>query len=393
MTRDRRVRWWQRLGAERERVITDAAPTGHGGLYVGGWYETGARSGDGQGGFLTRIDTAGTVTWEFVWEDKRRPKAVTATPAGPVAAGASVGSETDENAPAWLASFTADGDRRWEQEYPNGVGDSFETVVATPDGVVAGGSTGRYTKRTPDAWGRVYGTRDWLLAADIDDGTERWRESYYGNDCLSLVADGAAELRFVGGSRVAWVASDGTEEHSQYYYAETGSSDTLDSIAPGHRDGDSVIAGKAWEGSEANQARLLVIDAEGEILLDRVTGLADWSNFGQAAVALEDGYALSGTTLLDGCSLPWLVRFDEGGDPQDVHCVVRQSGPTADPELTSDPDSEAGVPECPDGQPIAGRHAAVDALVPTQDGLFVVYNERDRSQSPEHRRTWVGYLS
>ncbi|ELZ95791.1 hypothetical protein C440_05862 [Haloferax mucosum ATCC BAA-1512] len=32
-------------------------------------------------------------------------------------------------------------------------------------------------------------------------------------------------------------------------------------------------------------------------------------------------------------------------------------------------------------------------FVPTQDGLFVVYNERDRSQSPERRRTWVGYLS
>ncbi|AFO57621.1 hypothetical protein [Natrinema sp. J7-2] len=395
MTSIRTVRWWQRLGAERERVAEDAAPTDQGGLYVVGWFETGARSGDGQGGFLTRVDTAGTVDWEFVWRDGRRPKGVTVTPAGPVVAGTTIGSDmdTDGDPPAWLASFATDGDRRWEQGYPNGDGDTFETVVATPDGVVAGGRTGRYSERTPRSWERVYGTKDWLLAAAVDDGTERWRESYYGNDCKSLLADGMDRLRYVGGERVVWVASDGTEERSQYYYAETGSSDTLDSIAPGQRDGVSVIAGKAWEGSATNQARILVIDSDGESLLDRATGLPDRSNFGKDAVALDDGYLLSGTTLFEGCALSWLVRFDEGGDSQDCCFVVRQSGATADPELTRARNSESGLPARPDGQPIAGHHAAVDTLVPTQDGIFVVYNEHDQSQSPEHRRTWIGYLT
>ncbi|ELZ05036.1 hypothetical protein C482_02741 [Natrialba chahannaoensis JCM 10990] len=388
--------WWQRLGGERERVITDGSPTGDGGLYVVGWIETGPRRGDGQGGFLTRMDTVGTVTWEFSWSDTRRPRAVTVTPTGPVVAGKTSAAETgrsDEETPAWIASFTTDGDRRWEHGYPNGDGDSFETVVATPDGVVAGGSTGKYTKRTPDSWERVYGTRDWLLAVDIEDGTERWSESYYGNDCTSLVADGTDELRYVGGSRVVWIASDGTEERSQYYDAETGSSDTLDSIAPGHRAGDSVIAGKAWEDQEWNPARLLVIDADGEIVLERFPGLPGWSNFGKDAVTNEDGYLLSGTTLLDNCSLPWLTCFTEFGDPMDFRFVVRDPGPTTDPALRIADHKSGGIPISPEGYPVTGRHAAVDVLVSTQDGLFVVYNEHDKSQSPEQRKTWIGYLT
>ncbi|SEQ51455.1 hypothetical protein [Natrinema salaciae] len=396
MRRDVTVRWWQRLGAERERVVTDAASTGHGGLYVVGRYEAGARRGDGTGGFLTRIDATGAVSWEYSWSDQRRPTAVTATPAGPVAAGVTVGSDTDrsdEETPAWLASFTASGDRRWERDYPNGVGDGFETVVAIPGGVVAGGHTGEYTRRTPDSWERVYGTRDWVLAADLDDGTERWRESYYGNDCLSLVAGRTGTLRFVGGSRVVWIAGDGTVERSRYYYAETGSSDTLESIAPSHRDGDSVVAGKAWEGSTANQARILVIDTRGEILLDRSLGLPNRSNFGQDAVALDDGYVLSGTTLFDGCSLPWLVRFDGDGGLRDFRFVVRPPGATPEPELTHPNDDGSGVPTSPDGHPVAGRYADADVLVPVLDGLFVVYNEHDRSKLPEHRQTWIGYLS
>ncbi|MFC7072877.1 hypothetical protein ACFQJ7_13620 [Halovenus rubra] len=396
MTGDSGAQWWRRSGTERERLITDAALAPDDGLYVVGWLDENERAGDGFGGFLQRLLPDGTVEWEYCWDETRRPKAVTVTSNGPVVAGASLSGDTDESEeklPAWLASVTTDGVCRWEQGYPNGDGDTFETVVTTPDGVVAGGRTGRYTKRAPDSWERVYGTSDWLLAADIDDGTERWRESYHGNDCVSLLADGMDSPRYVGGSRVVWIASDGTEKHSQYYYAETGSSDTLDSIAPGQRDGDSVIAGKAWEGSAANQARLLVIDSEGERLLDRATGLPDRSNFGKDAIALDDGYLFSGTTLFDGCALPWLVRFDKSGNPEDASCIVRQSGPTADPELTSVSTTDAGIQEHPDGHPIGGRHAAVDTLVPTQDGLFVVYNEHDQSQSPEHRRSWIGYLS
>ena len=394
MRRTRRARWWRRLGGERERVITDASPTADGGLYVVSWASSGVRSGEGRDGFLTRLDDTGAVVWEFAWRDSRRPMAVTVTPAGPVAAGSSITPDPDrpdEDPPAWLAAFTADGDRRWELAYPNGTGDSFETVVATSAGVVAGGRTGRYAARTPDARERIYGTSDWLLAADGEDGTERWRERYFGTDCVSLLADGTDTLRFVGGSRVVWVASDGAEERSRYYYAETGSSDTLDSIAPGHRDGESVVAGKAWEASAANDARLLVIDDTGEPLLDRHAGLADWSNFGKDAVAVDDGYLLSGTTLLDGCSLPWLAWFDRDGTQQEFRFVVRD--PDSTPELTDAGDGAPGVPESPESHPIVGRHAAVDVLVPTPDGLFAVYNERDRSQSPEQRQTWIGYLA
>ncbi|WP_363466728.1 hypothetical protein [Halogeometricum borinquense] len=396
------VQWWTRLGSERERFVTDAALAGDNGLYAVGWYDVGDRTGDGFGGFLQRLSPSGTVDWEYRWDRKRRPKAVTVISDGPVVAGESLSVDTDqseEESPAWLASMTAGGVRRWEQEFPSGSGDTFETVVATPDGVVAGGQTGSYSQRSPRSWERVYGTRDWLLAADADDGTEHWRERYAGNDCKSLVADETGALRYVSGSSVAWVSPDGTKEHSKYYYAETGSSDTLDSIASHEqglattgsvdsdrdRAGVSVIAGKAWERSETNDARLLVINVDGEILLDRAIGFAATSNFGRDAIALDDGYLLSGTALFGNGSLPWLAWFDTDGTLTDYRFVVR--APDSAPELVS-----AGF-DGPAGYPIASHHADVDHLVPTRNGLFVVYNEHNRSQNPAHRQSWIGSLT
>ncbi|ELZ95858.1 hypothetical protein C440_06197 [Haloferax mucosum ATCC BAA-1512] len=396
------MQWWTRLGSERERFVTDAVPTGDDGLYAVGWYDVGDRTGDRFGGFLQRLSPRGTVDWEFYWDRTRRPRAVTAAPDGPIVAGKSLSANTqksEEEPPAWLASVTGAGVRRWEREYPFGSGDSFETVDTTPGGVVAGGQTGGYSRRSPGSWERVYGTREWLLAADADDGTEHWRERYAGNDCKSLVADERGGLRYVGGSSVTWISSDGTKEHSEYYYADTGSFDTLDSIAPHEQDidtndamdsdqphvGASVIAGKAWEGSDANDARLLVIDSDGEILLDRATGFAATSNFGRDAIALDDGFLLSGTALCGDGSLPWLAWFDADGALTDYRFVVR--APDSAPELV------ASVPSGPAGYPIASHHADVDRLVPTRNGLFVVYNERDRSKSPEHRQCWVGFLT
>ncbi|ELZ08397.1 hypothetical protein C479_13698 [Halovivax asiaticus JCM 14624] len=354
------VQWWTRLGSERERFGTDAALAGDDGLYAVGWYDVGDRTGDGFGGFLQRLGPGGTVDWEYPWGRNRRPKAVTVTPSGPVVAGKSLSTDTDqpeEDPPSWLASMTTAGVRRWEQEYPSGSGDSFETVVTAPDGVVAGGQTGSYSRRSPDSWERVYGSSNWLLAADVDDGSERWRERCAGTDCKSLVADEPGTLRYVSGSAVTWVSPNGATEHSEYYYAETGSSDTLDSIAPHEhgsatngpmdsdqpRAGASVIAGKAWERSDANDARLLVIDADGEILLDRATGFAATSNFGRDAIALDDGYLLSGTALYGGGSLPWLAWFDTDGTLTDYRFVVR--APDSAPELVSaTPDGPTGYP-------------------------------------------------
>lgn len=404
---------WYRLGSERERVVAGSAPAADDGAFVVGWSLSSGRRGDSAGsgdgrrdgsdrtGFLANVAQTGDVHWEHTFDPGVIPEAVAVTADGPVVAGASYSSgpaASGADRSAWLAAFAPAGGRRWERGYPNGVADTFEAVVATSDGVVAGGQTGEFVARWPDGRDPVLGTDAWLLAVDPADGTERWRAGYHGECCRSIQVDESGGLRFVDGSRVVWVDPDGTEVRSEYYYADTGSSDRLEHIAPvdgsetrigngtetGDGPGGSIVAGDAREAAAADDARLLVLDAEGAVRVDRAVGFTDGTEFGRAVVSLVDGdvrFLLAGSALLDDGLLPWLAWIDARGEVRDHRFVVRP--PDGEPTLVDvggDDPAELVVP---------GRHADVECLVPTVDGFLAAYNEHDRGVAPERRRTWI----
>ncbi|SDN47299.1 outer membrane protein assembly factor BamB family protein [Haloarchaeobius iranensis] len=216
--------------------------------------------------------------------------------------------------------------------------------------------------------------------------------------CRSLVADDTGAVRYVTNARVCWLVLDGSEAHTEYYYADRGSFDRLDSIAAIDASDDaelsyaadratdhaSVITGNAWEGSETNDARLLVVDRDGGVLLNRAVGFANTTNVGRDAVGTADGYLLSGTAVVGDGSLPWLAWFDTDGECQRHRFPVR--APHAAPDLLS---TDGAAPQ---GYPREGHLGDVDCLRPTDDGLFVVYNERDRSGALDLRQPWLGYV-
>ncbi len=206
-----RVVWDRALGGDGEDVATAIAAAADGSVYVAGW-TAGPRFGGesnagGRDAFLSRLDAAGNVVWTRLLggpdEDRGYAVAVTADGAiylagsteGPLPDGRAMAGE----AVAFLARYTAAGDREWVSVLQGDGRAAATGVVTAPGGevYVVGRAGGARLEGEPLA-----GLTDLLVAGFTSDGDRQWLRIIGGSgvDQANGVARGGDGSLYVVGA-------------------------------------------------------------------------------------------------------------------------------------------------------------------------------------------------
>jgi enterochelin esterase-like enzyme len=203
---DGSVLWSTSFGdpAAADRVY-GVASDGDGGAFLAG-YSSGVVGSAASAGdkdiVITRVDAAGTVLWSSQFGSPGEDKAFAAAPApdggvyvGGTAGGAMPGSASAGGYDAWVAEYSADGERLWLQQFGTGETDQVSALAAGASGVVAAGFTGG-TLGEASAGGN-----DAFVAAFTADGSSEWltQTGTSGDDRAAALVAGADQRILVAG--------------------------------------------------------------------------------------------------------------------------------------------------------------------------------------------------
>lgn len=272
------------------------------------------------------IATAGQPTgddtpdWPLAtaWRGVYRPdgatllNAVAETTEGYMLAGRTETGATDEWA-AWLCAVDRTGTVRWHRTYSTGEFESATAVETTGSGAVVAGRVRADPGGVTDAWVR---------RVDAD-GAVRWRRTYGGDadDTAAVITGDGDGYRLVGTTRSrdpdganGWrlaLGADGAVRGERTY---GGPGDQRVGDAVQSADGTLLAGATTPPDAARSNAWLARIDGDGALAWERSDG-GDGRDRANAAVALEDGYAVAGLTGSFGPTWDvWLARLDGDGD-------------------------------------------------------------------------------
>ncbi len=203
----------------------------------------------------------------------------------------------------------------WNEVFGGSVSYAVSSLVNTSDGGYA-------------MAGSVNGTSAFLIKADTD-GTVQWSKTYAGlgyvqvaamlqtNDGGYLIAGGTALNSIINSSDCFfWLVktnSVGNQEWNKTYEQST-TSGVYSVIQTS--DSGYVLVGSATNGNQTNpQALMVKTDTSGTMKWNQTYNGSDWSYATSVVQANDRGYALAGSTNLNGQMAQdyWLVKTDANG--------------------------------------------------------------------------------
>ena len=260
---DGAVLWERRFGRADTEQLYGVVPAGDGAIVAGHTRSVGGGESDL---WLVRLDAAGTPLWERVigGAANDRPRGLAPVPDGGAVAVGFTGSRGAGQRDLWAVRIDANGAILWDRVYGTALDEAAFHVVALPDG--------------------------------------------------GFAAVGHAEEHRGAGLDAYVVRLDGAGDRVWERRFDRGHFDAATAVAAAPDGGLLVVGVTAAERGAPDQVLILRLDAEGEVLWERVVGgpRAD-AAWGVAATA--DGFAVLAATQSWGAGSDdaWLLRLDDTG--------------------------------------------------------------------------------
>lgn len=316
-TKGKGVAWDVTFGGPAKDWAYAMTGTRDGGLCTAG--RTASKGAGLEDAWVVCMDGDGELLWErsFGGPAIDRARAIIETHDGRLVVAGATESKGAGEFDAWVLMLDSEGELLWERHFGEAGTDWASAIVETRDsGLVLGG----YTQRNPDGpydfwvikligngellWDRRYGgaETDWANAIT---------ETYDGN----LVVAGHTESRGAGAADF-WVLK--IRERGELLWERSYGGADIDyaSAVTKTRDGGVVVAGLTKSaGAGGFDARVLKLDAAGEIIWDHTYG-GEQDDWVRAVVETRDGgLALAGYTISQGAGLydAWLLKLDKDG--------------------------------------------------------------------------------
>ncbi|GAA4299276.1 T9SS type A sorting domain-containing protein [Nibribacter koreensis] len=339
--------WDKTYGGTEDDMLEIVRHTSDGGYIMAGNSYSGISgdktkdSGDGLEMWVVKVDAAGKIEWQKVYDGQAWLSALEQTSDGGYILGgtSSAGKTINKSDPSrggsdmWVIKINAKGKVQWDQTLGGSGGDNLSDIIQTSDGgYLLGGSSNsnKSANKSEDSRGQS----DFWIVKLSSKGKQQWDRTYGGSSydrlhSLLQTNDGGYLL---GGSSVSMVSGDKTEPQRGYCEEECASDFWLVKVdasgrkewdrtmgASGGESGESILDMVATQdggyllGGASDAARasydktspnysssgdrdfwLVKINAMGQILWDRTVGGTGDERFGDLLATADGGFLIGG---------------------------------------------------------------------------------------------------
>ena len=178
--------WQKTYGGPFEEGASGFVQLADGGLAVCGDAPS-QPDGGGKSLLILRLAASGDIVWQTVYQGWDAPvfSFEMTLDGGMIVAGYAYESDSQLSWDAWAMKVAAGGAVEWKKTYHGNYGDSFNSIIATPDGgYLAAGDTGYFSAQGRRA----------LLVKLSSNGDFEWQRVYGGEDTPSGYSDGRSAV-------------------------------------------------------------------------------------------------------------------------------------------------------------------------------------------------------
>lgn len=312
---DARVVWERRFGRAEAEQLYGVVPAGDGVIVAGHTRSVGMGESDL---WLVRLDGDGTPLWERVigGTANDRPRGLASAPDGGAVAVGFTGSRGAGQRDLWAVRIGPDGAVLWERAYGTVLNEAAYDVAALPDGgfAVVGNAEGRDGVGMDAYVVRLDRAGDLVWERRVDRG------HFDAATAVAVAQDGG--LLVVG----LTVAERGAPDQVLILFLDADGEVVWERVVGGPRadaawdvaataDGFLVLAATQSCGAGSDDAWLLHLDNTGTIRWERVFGGDLWDRAMAIQAVPGGGFVLAGTTTTQGFGYEdvWVLRLDADG--------------------------------------------------------------------------------